>query len=310
MRAIAGLAVSVLVATTVAAQPRPDLSGSWVASAEAPPGGAAAPSPILGPRVWIRQEGERVTVIRPVRDSTFASTFMLDGAEVRTRVPGGPCQGDAELIETAAWEGAALALVQTGFVPSGAATAAKMKLKRVLRLQSPDLLVIEAPAQTSSPAAPQLMATVYKRSSDAIPDGAASPTARAAATVAQVAWIAGTWRGSSGGATVEEQWMAPAGGSMLATARTLRNTGMTSFEFLCIAERNGGLVYTAMPNGRAPATDFTLTTLTADSVTFENPTHDYPKAIRYSRRPDGSIETVVSGTARQPVETVILTRRQ
>ena len=34
---------------------------------------------------------------------------------------------------------------------------------------------------------------------------------------------------------------------------------MTAFEFLCIVERNGGLVYTAMPNARMPATDFTLT---------------------------------------------------
>ena len=46
---------------------------------------------------------------------------------------------------------------------------------------------------------------------------------------------------------------------MLAVSRTVRDGLMSAFEFLCIVERDGGLVYTAMPNGRTPATDFTLT---------------------------------------------------
>ena len=50
-----------------------------------------------------------------------------------------------------------------------------------------------------------------------------------------------------------------------------------------------------MPNGRTPATDFTLTTIDADNAVFENPTHDFPKMIRYTKRADGSLEAVVSG---------------
>ena len=60
---------------------------------------------------------------------------------------------------------------------------------------------------------------------------------------------------------------------------------MTAFEFLCIVERNGGLVYQAMPNGRQPATDFTLTKMAPNSLTFENPSHDFPKMIRYTLTP-------------------------
>jgi hypothetical protein len=74
---------------------------------------------------------------------------------------------------------------------------------------------------------------------------------------------------------------------------------MSAFEFLCIVERNGGLVYQAMPNGRQPATDFTLTKIEARSVTFENPAHDFPKMIRYTLGPDGALEAVVSGTESQ-----------
>ena len=53
--------------------------------------------------------------------------------------------------------------------------------------------------------------------------------------------------------SVDRAWMPPAGGVMLATARTLRSGVMRDFEFLCIVERSGGLVYQAMPSGRQPA---------------------------------------------------------
>lgn len=82
---------------------------------------------------------------------------------------------------------------------------------------------------------------------------------------------------------------------MFGVSRTLRKNVLTEFEFLCIVERGGGLVYQAMPNGRSPATDFTMTHIEANSVTFENPAHDFPKSIRYALRPDGTLEAVVSG---------------
>ena len=96
---------------------------------------------------------------------------------------------------------------------------------------------------------------------------------------------------------------------MLGVGRTLRNRSMVSFEFLCIAERQGGLVYTAMPNARTPATDFMSTTVSAGSVTFENPTHDFPKLIRYARLADGSLETTVGGDAKQKPQVIVLKKQ-
>ena len=58
---------------------------------------------------------------------------------------------------------------------------------------------------------------------------------------------------------------------MLAVSRTLRDGLMSAFEFLCIVERDGGLVYTAMPNGRTPATDFTLTKIDDDERDVREP---------------------------------------
>jgi hypothetical protein len=118
-----------------------------------------------------------------------------------------------------------------------------------------------------------------------------TPAARA--TLTQLAWLAGTWSGSNGPLAFEERWTPAAGGAMLAVSRTLKGNRMVAFEFLRIIERDGTLVYIAQPNGRPP-TEFTLTAITADSATFENPVHDFPKKIRYSKRADGSLEAHVS----------------
>jgi hypothetical protein len=117
----------------------------------------------------------------------------------------------------------------------------------------------------------------------------------AKATIADVGWISGTWTGTGGPLTFEEHWTTPAAGAMLAVSRTLRGTRMVAFEFLRIVERNGSLVYIAQPNGRTPPTEFPLTSIDAQRVTFENPAHDFPKKIRYEKRGDGGLDATVSG---------------
>jgi hypothetical protein len=113
------------------------------------------------------------------------------------------------------------------------------------------------------------------------------------ASIAQLGWLPGVWRGDAGPVSYEERWTPAAGGTMLAVSRTLRGDRLAAFEFLRIVERDGGLVYIAQPQGRPP-TEFVLTSVGADSVTFENPSHDFPKMIRYARRADGRLEARVS----------------
>ena len=93
---------------------------------------------------------------------------------------------------------------------------------------------------------------------------------------------------------------------MLAVSRTMRGDATVAFEFLRIVERDGGLVYIAQPGGRPP-TDFTATALSADSITFENPGHGYPKMIRYAKGADGTLEARVSDGG-QRAETFVFKR--
>lgn len=110
-------------------------------------------------------------------------------------------------------------------------------------------------------------------------------------------FMTGSWHGTFGGATVDEQWTNAQGGVMLATSRTVGANGKTSFEFLRIERRDGALVYLAMPQAR-PETPFPLKTMTDSRVVFENLGHDYPQRILYWRdgaKLCGRVEGMVHG---------------
>jgi hypothetical protein len=295
--------------STAAAQQRPDLSGTWTADKAAPASLPAAPSPLFGAHFELRQKGDELTIVRPVRDLVVTARYVVGGPEARNTVPGPLCHGDAQAIETTAWEGEALALTLTGSVPPGGGEPMKANVKRVFRLQSPDTLVVEG--TTAQGGKPTQVGTVYKRSGEPIKATSALPAvAKAPAAIAQAAWIAGVWIGTAGQTTVEERWTPVAGGTMIGVSRVLRGDRMTAFEFLCIAERDGSLLYSAMPNGRFPATHFMATAVTAGGITFENPQHDYPKIVRYAKKADGTLETTISGEGGQRPQSVVLKKQE
>jgi Domain of unknown function (DUF6265) len=100
------------------------------------------------------------------------------------------------------------------------------------------------------------------------------------ATLASLAWMTGTWKGTDRGTAMEELWTDGQGGLMLGLHRDIRAARAVSFEFLRIEETSEGLVYQASPRG-APATPFPLIELGAQRAVFANPQHDFPKRIVY-----------------------------
>lgn len=304
-----GAAVLLAASANAGAQQRPDFSGTWVAAPDASSATPARPAPqVFGPQFTIVHQEPALTLTRTFAGSPATIKYVLDGSEVTSRMPGRLCEPDSGAMWTAAWDGATVAISMVGAVPPNGKPV-KMDVKSTLKLESPDTLHVEMTARTAGQTAPRTTATVYKRTSPPAALAARS-IKKAQATMAQVAWISGVWTGERGSSTIEERWTPAAGGSMLAISRTLRDGLMSAFEFLCIVERDGGLVYTAMPNGRSPATDFTLTTIDEASATFENPTHDFPKMIRYTKRADGSLEAVVSGAEGQKPQTFVFKRQQ
>jgi len=289
----------VLLPSPVVAQARPDFSGAWTLPADAPlaPNGKPAPAPGFGPSINILHEGNVITVSRVLGGTTVHVRHPLDGTETRSRTPGRLCHGDAQSVWSAAWEQDAIVTTFVGAIPAGATATTPSGVTTTFRLQSPDSLAVELTRRSAGAAQPRTVTTLYRKTG--LP---AQPppveTAPLQAGISQAAWLGGTWEGATGRSMAEERWIPPSGGSMMAISRTMRNGHMSAFEFLCIVERNGGLVYQAMPNGRQPATEFVLTNLEGSSLTFENPAHDFPKRIRYNLGADGTLEAVVSGDER------------
>jgi hypothetical protein len=85
-----------------------------------------------------------------------------------------------------------------------------------------------------------------------------------------------------GRAAIEELWIPPRAKTMLAVSRTTAGERTVAFEFLRIEARADGIFYVAQPGGRPP-TEFRLTRAAGETAVFENPQHDHPKIIRYSR---------------------------
>lgn len=62
-----------------------------------------------------------------------------------------------------------------------------------------------------------------------------------------VGGVQGCWMQVNGGRTVEEQWMAPRGGSMIGKSRTASGSRIRGYEFIVIREEGGSLVCKGRP---------------------------------------------------------------
>jgi hypothetical protein len=101
------------------------------------------------------------------------------------------------------------------------------------------------------------------------------------ASLADLAWMSGSWSSIQESKVSEEHWTRPAGGMMLGVHRDVEGA-TAAFEFLRIEQSSGAITYLASPQGR-PATPFTLVESSKERAVFANPEHDFPKRILYWR---------------------------
>ena len=224
----------------------------------------------LGASFKVSLEEKAIVVEQTMRGALRASRVAFDGSEDVKQ------EGAATRKTSGRLEGGVLTVVDVTSTERQGATSTH-SVEHTLTPAQEGLLV----RMRIAGSVPIERTALYRRASDV-------PAPKAAkGNLAQIAWLEGRFTAATGGekpTESEEHWGPAGGGSMLGTARTVKSGKMTSFEFLRIVERGGGLVYVAQPNG-GPAVEFVLTELTATRALFENPQHDYPKRIVYEHLP-------------------------
>lgn len=119
------------------------------------------------------------------------------------------------------------------------------------------------------------------------------------ASIEDLEYLAGTWQCEIWDGIFQEHWLAPKGGTMQGIGRHLHN-GKTAFmEFMSIEPHASGLtmyiIVGSPSHGHNAAVPFALTKLTSESAIFENPQHDFPSKIEYSKVDANRIKCVING---------------
>jgi hypothetical protein len=122
-------------------------------------------------------------------------------------------------------------------------------------------------------------------------------------TLADFKVMAGCWesRDDSQKLLISEQWMSPAGTSMLGIGRTVKKDKTTDWEFMRIEQRPDGIFYVAKPKANSTETDFKLISTDSSKFVFENKAHDFPQRVIYTVTKDtftGRIEGEINGKPR------------
>ena len=113
----------------------------------------------------------------------------------------------------------------------------------------------------------------------------------------RLAWLAGCWRAEGGEAGSGEQWLPPAGGSMLGVSRTVRQGQTATHEFMQLREgADGNVVFIAQPAGQAEGR-FTMEAGGPAEALFENPQHDFPQRVIYRLEEGGRLRARIEGRA-------------
>jgi hypothetical protein len=129
----------------------------------------------------------------------------------------------------------------------------------------------------------------------------AAPAGEPAPTVADLAWMAGSWAMDAGPNRVEEAWSAPAADSMTGMCRFLRNGRMTLFEALTIETIEGEVRMHLLHYGPGLSRRhddplvYRLTSVEGTSAVFTNTVDDFPAAISYARTTDTLTARLLDG---------------
>lgn len=126
-------------------------------------------------------------------------------------------------------------------------------------------------------------------------------------SLSNISWLEGSWLTELNGNQTNEVWKWQNDSLMTGYSVIKNGRDSTILETLEIAKKGGTLLFAANPKGQnqgQPVT-FTLTGISDQRVTFENPAHDFPQKITYTNIGNDSLVAVVSGTVAEKQKDII-----
>ena len=110
-------------------------------------------------------------------------------------------------------------------------------------------------------------------------------------------WLIGNWENKSEQGTLSENWKITNDSTFSATSYFIKGKDTLHFETISLAQKGETLTYNALVKGQNndKSVAFPSTILTPQQLVFENPTHDYPQKISYTKGQSNTVVIEISG---------------
>lgn len=115
--------------------------------------------------------------------------------------------------------------------------------------------------------------------------------------LSDLAWLEGDWAGTFGGLQFETHYTGPEGGMILSLSKQIREGRVTLFEMERFVEKEGQVILTPFPFGRASSDDFQLEEFepATRKARFISPEHDFPTEIIYQLVAPDELHITIAG---------------
>lgn len=117
-------------------------------------------------------------------------------------------------------------------------------------------------------------------------------------------WVLGTWKNNTQKAIIYESWKKETDQKYSGKSIMVMGKDTNELERIVIQQEEGESFYIPIVKNQNKGLPvrFKATTLSRDLLVFENPKHDFPQTISYTRIHEDSIVAEISGTINGKVE--------
>ncbi|MCJ0743096.1 DUF6265 family protein [Pedobacter montanisoli] len=125
-----------------------------------------------------------------------------------------------------------------------------------------------------------------------------SYSAYAQSQIKKAEWLTGTWENKTSRGNLYEEWKKAGKHELAGKSYMLKEKDTIVFETLRLVAEGNGLFYipTVKNQNDGKPVKFALKTLSDTQLVFENPQHDFPQLITYTKIKPDSLVAEISGT--------------